>query len=278
VKQNLPATPFFSRSGVPTAAFCKLLELTSITEVDFESILGFTQQYWRVPNMQAKDIEEKDEHLASQAIPLFKQLGVIGVPKIEPADHSWLAIYGATYVAIHKRIAHMVSLWGNGIYWVNTAYLVSRRLLDEIKESPDVLTKPVEGGLPFSPNWRAPDVLPQTEAELPAFILSQISHHRRWRQDREHIVIAEDENGKPAGTDGTLRAFEAQCTPGGESLLVVSSQPHINRQGLAASRIVGNRFTNVVATGYDTPAEKVNVTRTLDDIAKFVYDIAQAAT
>lgn len=279
MNKTFPATPLINRNGVPTKSFRQLLELTNIVATDFDEILRLTQEQWRVHGKMPKDIDETEEcaRIADRAMPLFRQLGVISVPRLEPGSRSWLAIYGATYVAIHKRFARAVALWNEGVTWTNTAYLASRRVLDPVKESPDVLTKPIDGGLPFVPSWRAPDVLPATEAELYALVLSQVGHHRRWRQDREFFPVAEDESGKPAGTDGTLRACEGACDLGGSGLIVVSSQPHILRQGFAASRIVGKYFTDVEATGYDVPTDKVIVARTLDDLAKFLFDIAQAA-
>ncbi len=253
--------------------------MTSIIECDVESIVELTQKHWIVPGKKPMEIVEEDAHLLADALPLFRGLGLIGVPILGSGRRQWIVLYGASYVAIHKRIVRAVRLWNDeGVRWTNVALLASRRVLDPKKESADVLTKPVDGGLRFRPGWEPPAVLPTTEAELCPYILEQIGHHRMWDPSREHIVIAEDEAGKNAGTEGTLRAFVNQCDPRGESIVVVSSQPHIQRQGLMASRILGDRFEQIEATGYDTPAGIVNVTKTLHEIAQLLYDIHACAT
>jgi len=274
MKRTLPATPFFSRTGVPTGPFLRLLELTGITERTFDGILELTQKHWRIPDATAAKIAERDAHLADGALPLFRELSLVGVPKISPGDRQWFVHLGATYVAMHKRFAHGVELWKErGVRWSNTAYLTSarRRYVEPPKDSErdEVLLKPVAGGLPFASGWQPPETLPATENELMPYILTQVGHHRAWNRDRERFVTHPNEK---ANTADTLVAFVEQCDPRGEACVIVSSQPHILRQGLTAARILGDRFNRYDFMGYDTP-EALNVTKTLDDVAKLVYEL-----
>ena len=274
MKRTLPATPFFSRNGVPTKPFVDLLELAGISDRSFDGILELTQKSWRKEGTTAAKIVEEDSHLADRALPLFRALSLVGAPKLSPGDRQWSVLLGATYVAMHKRFAYGVGLWKqNGIRWSNTAYLTSARAryVEPPKDSErdEVLLKSVEGGLPFAPGWQAPQSLPATENDLMPYILTQVGHHRTWNRDRERFVTHQSDK---ANTVDTLHAFIEQCDPRGDSCLVISSQPHVLRQGLTAARVLGDRFSRYDFGGYDTP-EAVNVTKTLDDIAKLVYEL-----
>lgn len=276
MKRNLPATPFFTSNGVPTRPFQRLLELTGIVEADFASIVDLTKRHWRVQGKTPAEIVEKDAHLLEEALPLLKDLRVVGAPKIQAGDRQWTIILGATYVGMHKRIAYAVDLWKNhGVRWPNTAYLTSARKRFTVppkdQERDDVIVNPVEGGLPFVPHWRRPEIPPATESELVQHILWQVGSQRTWNTARERFVRHDSEN---ANTMDTLKAFADQCDPQGDACLVISSQPHILRQGMMAARVLGDRFQRYDFAGYDTPAA-VNLTKTLDDIAKFLYDLSE---
>lgn len=280
MKLRFPATPLTHTSGVPTQALVALLELTDIrVSRDMEAINQATQLAWRKPDLQAAQIVEEHAHLAEQAAPLFRALGLTGVPVLQPGKRQWTILLGATYLAMHKRTAHAVNLMKDtGVSWLNTAMLVSKRPLfnkgPHDKESTEVITNPVAGGLPFRKGWEPPTSLVETEAELVPFILSQVGHHYPWDASREHTVIADDVDGKPANTVGTLRAFADQLDPRGDTLLVVSSQPHMLRQGIEAAKVLGDRFTTYEVTGYDMPGT-TNVTQKLDELAKLIFLLAQ---
>lgn len=274
MRKRLPATPLFHSSGVPTRALTGVLEECGINESDPHTIRDVTQRAWRKHDLTASQIEEEDAHLRDRLLPHFRQLGLIGIPRMGSKHFPWCAILGATYTAMHKRIAAAKNAFSVlGVRWMNTAYLVSTRPLYADKESPDVLSKPVEGGLPFCENWESlPVPLPKTEADLPTYIGQQIGQ-RPWDTNRERIAIGQNRaDGRPAGTIETFHAFANTFDPRGDGLLIISSQPHMLRQCIEASQILGDRFERYAVTGYDLPGD-VNVTKCLDELAKLIYDI-----
>ncbi len=274
MRKRLPATPLFQSSGVPTKALQSLLKECEIHDTDPKIIRDVTQRAWRKHGLQSAQIVEEDAHLRDRVLPYFRELGLIGIPKIPQGPYQWCAILGATYVAIHKRIAAAKQAHNAGARWMNTAYLVSQRGLFPDKESPDVLRKPVTGGLPFRDGWEktVSEGLPTNEATLMVYIWHQLGR-RPWSNNREQLVVAENKpDGKPAGTRETFKAFADQQDPRGDALLIVSSQPHMLRQCIEGSQELEDRFERYVVTGYDMPGE-INVTKTLDELAKLIFDI-----
>lgn len=275
MSNTLPATPLFLRDGRPTTALQELLACTGMgNETDAETIHGLTQQHWRKYGMQAAEIAEEDAGLLDVTKPIFQRLGLIGVPDIRANSRAdWVVVLGATYTAVHKRIAHLSHLEADKhITWDHAAYLGSRRGRFPDKEPDQVITKPVEEGLLFAPRWTVPAELPEDEAGLISLIREQIGNVLPGLDpSQDRIVIAENRpDGSPAGTRETLEAFARECDPQGKRLLIVSSQPHILRQTAEAAAVLGNRFRECIGTGYDV-LEKHNVTHFLDEIAKAIH-------
>lgn len=273
MRQRMPATPLFNSSGVPTKAFQALLDLTGIRETDPQAIRKLTQTAWLKQGKLSVQIEEENAHLAREAAPIFDSLRLTGVPRLQSDSFQWCVVLGATYVAMHKRIAHAASVWNEGKRWTNTAYLGSYRPLLADKESESIITKPVEGGLPFRLDWEAPKELPQNEGHLFAYILHQVRGNFPRNPGREANVIAGNRpNGSPAGTKETLESFVSMNDPRGTSCLIVSSQPFVLRAQIEATQILGDRFEIVEATGYGVEGT-MNVTKTLHELAKIVFDL-----
>ncbi len=286
MKRSMPATPLFSSSGVPTKAFRGLLSLTGIEEADPRAIRDLTQRAWYKEGKTSAQIVEEDAHLRERAVPFFRDLKLIGIPRIDPGQFQWMVGLGATYVAMHKRYASAVRAWKEaGLRFSNVAYLVSNRpryaeMPLGTQEKDDVILQPVVGGLAFHPGWQRPAKLPDTEAEIMQMILAQVGHHRPWNSSpqHEHMVIAPNQpDGKAAGTIGTLQAFVDQCNPRGSALLVVSSQPHMLRQLLDATNVLGDRFERYEVTGYDIAPEDVNVTKTLHELSNLIHQLVVPA-
>lgn len=281
MKRRMPATPLFLSSGVPSRPLRGLLMETGFPDLtDARAVREVVMKHWRKPGLQAAEIKDEDAHLLERVRPFFKDLGLIGVPQLEPGKRQWCAILGATYAAMHKRIAHAVRMWErDGVQWTNTAFLVStRKRFADDKETDAIITAPVEGGLSFDPNWKPPTSLPTTEHELMVLILNQIWHHLPWEKTNRHefvVLGADKSDGRPAGTRETLEAFAKDTDPRGESLVIISSQPHILRQGIETSVILGDRFELYEPTGYDMP-KTPNVTQTFDELAKLIFDIVGA--
>lgn len=274
MRKRLPATPLFQSSGVPTKALQSLLKECEIHDTDPKIIRDVTQRAWRKHGLQSAQIAEEDAHLRDRVLPYFRELGLVGVPEVPRDLYAWCVILGATYVAMHKRIAAAYNAHNSGAVWENTAYLTSQRPLFPDKEGPDVLRKPVDGGLPFRGGWErmVSERYPTNEATLTVYVWHQL-HPRPWGIETERLVVAENKpDGKPAGTIETFQSFAEQQNPGGDALLIVSSQPHMLRQCVEASKVLGDRFERYVVTGYDMPGD-VNVTKMLDELAKLIFDI-----
>lgn len=273
---RLPANPIIGTGGGPTKTFRALLNLFDINETRPDAILDAVQKQWRKLDKKPAEIGEEHGAFKDRALPLFRELGMLGIPDLEPSTFQWVAVLGATYVAMHKRYATAIRAHREqGLRGMNAALLTSRRpRFKDDKETDDVLSKPVSGGLAFASNWARPATMPETEHGIGQMILGQVGHHRPWSLDREHLVVAEDkQSGGNAGTVETFRAFADQCDPRGDALLVVSSQPHMLRQLLEGATILGDRFARYVVTGYDVPPKDVVVTRMLDELAKTFWDI-----
>ena len=268
---NLPATPLFDSSGVPSNALVGLLALTGITARDPMEILAQTQARWRKPDLAAAQIPEEFGDQKAGAIPFFTELGLLGELPLPNGDFSDVIVFSGTYVAIHKRLAYMI----NGrkkskARWMLTTYLASsgRERFAKDKETDEIITAPVKSALDFWPGWTAPTVLPATEAELVPYVLDQVGHHRLWPQSGERFAVTTEKTSK-----GTLRAYAEQFDPRGESLLVISSQPHGLRQCMEAAAILGDRFKTYHLAGYGTADGDVHVSKTLDEIAKMIFDL-----
>lgn len=279
--RSLPATPLFKSNGVPTRAFQKILEICQINETDFPTIVELTQKHWRKPGVAAANVEEKGGHLRTQLLPHFRSLGLVGAPPLGNESAQWGFLLGATYAAIHKRVAHAAKTWNGGIRWANTAILVNKRkLFTEKQETAAVLAAPVVNGLPFVPGWVLPETLPALEADLPTYVRAQVGANIPWNRDvsRFHTVVADDKaEGGHAGTMETLRACAKQLNPGGNTCFVFSSQPYVLRAIIETQLAFGNRFAHYYGTGYDDrEPEKINVSQTLDELAKLVFTLSEA--
>jgi hypothetical protein len=278
MSKSLPATPLFNSNGVPSPALRKVLEICQINETDFDTIVEVTQKNWRKKDVAAANVIEEDGHLRTQLLQHFRSLGLVGSPPLGHESGQWSIILGATYAAIHKRAAHAAKTWMGGIRWTNTAILVSKRkLFTEKQETAAILAAPVVGGLPFTPNWKLPETLPAVESDLPAYIRSQVGDNIPWNRDtsRFHTVVASDKaEGGPAGTAETLRAFAEQLNPGGTNCFVFSSQPYVLRAIIETQLALKGRFTRYFGTGYDDrKPETINVTQTLDELAKLIFTL-----
>lgn len=280
--RSLPATPLFNSNGVPSRTFRKILEVCQIHDTDFDVIVDVTQKHWRKKDVAAANVKEEDEHLRTLLLPHFRSLGLVGTPPLGQDSAQWGLILGATYAAIHKRAAYAAKTWKSGIHWVNTAILVNKRpLFTQKQETAAVLAAPVVGGLPFVPEWKLPETLPALEADLPAYIRAQVGANIPWNRDplRFHTVVADDKpEGGHAGTMETLRACAEQLDVRGTSCFVFSSQPYVLRGVIEAQLALGDRFSHYYGSGYDDRnPETINVTQTLDELAKLVFTLSSAA-
>jgi len=278
--KRLPATPLFSTSGVSTRPFKAILEATDIRADDLGTIVALTQEKWRKPTLLAAQITDEQEHLSKELLPHFRNLQLVGVKPLEPRKYQWTALLGATYVAVHKRLKRAVDAWKReDAKWTNTVLLGSHRSRFNTsannKENDDVLSKVVDGGLPFDPDWKVPPTFPNTEGGIMDLVRKQVGRAFPWDRQREYLLTAPNKaDDKPAGTKETLRFFADELDPQGANLLLISSQPHMLRQQIEAQKILGHRFDRIDITGYDLPAE-VTVTQTPDELAKLVFDITQ---
>lgn len=279
MKGRLPVTPFFKNSGEPTRHFREILNVCQVQEDTFEGIVEVTQECWRQHGTTAAKVEDKDEHLREILLPHLRGLGLIGEMPLAKERGQWGIVLGGTYAAIHKRLALAVRAWNKGGHWVNTAVLTNERVLFKDKqETIDVLTNPVKGALPFAKDWKVPSVLPETESQLFAYIATQVGHKFPWNRlpEHEHDVVTV---GTEGGTRKTIETLASRCDPRGETCFVFSSQPYVQRQTLETQLALGARFAEYHGTGYDDrDANAINVTQTLDDIAKLIFAINEART
>ena len=278
MKKRLPVTPFFKSSGEPTRHFREILDICQISAGNIGEIVEVTQDCWRQKDRTASRVDEKDAHLREILLPHFRGLGLIGEMPLAKDKAQWAIVLGGTYAAIHKRIALAVRAWQNGGHWVNTAVLTNERVLyTDKQETPDVLTSPVKGGLAFAPDCKPPPTLPGKEADLFAYIATQVGHHFPWNRtvEREFHVVTP---GAEGGTKKTLETLAERCDPRGSTCFVFSSQPYVQRQTLETQLVLGSRFAQYFGTGYDDRDPlQINVTQTLDEIAKIAFTVWNAA-
>lgn len=277
MKRRLPVTPFFKSSGEPTRHFREILDVCQVQANNIEGINEVTQECWRHHGVTAAKVEDRDAHLREILLPHFRGLGLVGEMPLAKEKAQWGIVLGGTYAAIHKRLSLAVRAWNNGVHWVNTAVLTNERVLfTDKQETADVLTNPVKGALPFAKDWKAPPVLPETESQLFAYIATQVGHHFPWNRspEREHDV---ETAGTDGGTRKTLETLASRCDPRGTTCFVFSSQPYVQRQTLETQLVLGTRFTEYHGTGYDDrDPQSINVSQTLDDIAKLIFAINEA--
>lgn len=284
--KRLLATPICGSDGTLTTPFRELCLLTGLDKLgpidDIGMVHTLLQRYWYQDGVAAGAIVEKHAELIPKMTPLFHDLQLLGevLPPVQRYDTVFLL--GATYTAVHKRIALLARLYDMGIRWNIAVFTANRRKrwdgsegTPNDKENDDVIVKPVEGGLPFITGWQRPDVLPKNEGEIVDYVLGQVAHEAL--SHARTVSVTENEK---AGTRLTLETWARESRPSAREKLglglLVGSQPHVLRSRIEGIAALGPHFDAIEACGYDM-ASAVRGTYTLDELAKLVDTLLKTA-
>lgn len=280
------ATPLSHSDGTLTTPFRSLCALTGLEQhgpIDtLEHVHPLLQQHWYQGGTAAGAIVEQHAHLLPEMLGLFGDLQLTGAVSPSEPTYGVAFVLGATYIAVHKRIALLAELYDRGFRWNQTVFTANRRKrwdgspgTPNDKERDDVIVQPVDGGLPFVAGWQRPDVLPKDEGEIVEYVLTQVDHP--VLSIPRTVCITENEK---AGTRLTLetwaKALQGETAKYANGLLV-GSQPHVLRSRIEGIAALGPYFYAIDACGYDM-ASSLGGTKTLDELAKLVDTLVKTAS
>ncbi len=285
--KKLLATSLSDSDGNLTTPFRSLCELTGLNKLGpidtLEQVHPLLQEHWYQGDIAAGAVVEKHANLILLMEPHLLDMHFLGevLPPIQHYDVVF--VLGALYTAVHKRPAFFARLYDMGIRADLTVFTANMRKrwdgtegTPNDKESDDVITKPVDGGLPFIPGWQRPDILPKNEGEIVHYVLGQVAHEAL--SGPREVCITYDAK---AGTLRTLETWSqnspyAQGTKRARALLV-GSQPNVLRSQIEGVAALGQHFESIDACGYDL-LSRLRGTYTLHELAKLVDTLLKTAS
>lgn len=262
-------TPLFDNAGKPSDALLKLLQLTNVAhDGTLAGIRDATQREWYQEGRLRKDVEEQHASLKDQVMPLFRTLGMVDAVTAPVGGGFFnVLVLGATVTAVRKRYRYFRDEQRKqGWLWIGMYFLGSTRKLGQ--QEIDLLLKPDNPDLPFSPDWEPILDTAVTEAQM----MSMVAHQTVIR---DVMVLSTPEvEGRNANTGDTVRYWKEVIRCEEPDVLVVSSQPYVSYQGLTAQNVLGHPY-RVTAIGYAAPPT-ITVSGYLDNVAKLIYELAIA--
>lgn len=259
-------SPFFDPTGNVSKPMATLLELFDFHATGFDAVHRFTQTAWYQGGKVRAEIEEQHPALKTEALPIFRELGLVDAVHAVHMQHIQAAVLGATVGAMRKRLRFLISEFERGVRFTRLFFIASARpLLVEGVEKPEALANDVD--LPFDNKAAALATLPTNESQAVDWLLDHCTKQFPW-QHRVTVVSCPG----TANTEQTLRQYLSEVRPTGAQLLV-SSQPYVADQAAAAQMIFPDHCP-VEVIGYQAPPA-TKVSQFLDTIAKTIDKISR---
>lgn len=208
---------------------------------------------------------------------LLKELNLVDAVPAPSRPYAGALVLGAAIVAVRKRLAFLLEQWnrdpevsGFRVTFPTVYLLGGARPLDQEKESPTVLSAPVE--LPFKDGWTPSNEIPATEADMMRLVFEQ-SDIPPWKGvfiDTPLQPTADDQTRQPNTADTVKEFLKTHPKPG--TYLAVSSQPFVARQTINVRQVLSEGFTIVGIGG--AAAATLPLKTFLDEVARLLYEEA----
>lgn len=259
-------SPFFDPTGNVSKPMATLLALFDFHGTGFDAVHRFTQTAWYQAGKLRAEIAEQYPALKTEALPIFRELGLVDAAHAVHMQHIQAAVLGATVTAMRKRLRFLISEFERGVRFTQLFFIASARpLLEDGPESPEALANDID--LPFDNKAAALATLPTNESEAAEWLLHHCTKQFPW-QHRVAVVSCPG----TANTEQTLQQYLSQVRPTGAQLLV-SSQPYVIDQAAAAQMIFPS-YCPIEVIGYQAPTA-TKVSHFLDTIAKTIDKISR---
>jgi hypothetical protein len=242
----------------------ELMRLTGIEPVSsLKEVVEKTQKKWiRSVNVEREDLFENHQELKS---PIFTQLSRLGLlSSVMPAkgEYDYVLLLGATYQTYKSRLKFLEEIIESGIKVKTIALLGSLR--------------PLEHGHELSVMVRdqAFKTSPINEIEMMEMLFKQSS--LKGYQTVKIASPMKNNNGQlvRANTLDTVVDFaNLNLRPG--SVLVISNQPYVIRQGLVVRRVL--KWPWRIETVGPKPRIDTPTSVYFDELARTLYEINAAA-
>ena len=164
----------------PVPALLKLFNALGITHNnDILALNKLAQEnFLRKPGQERWNMPEMYPDKRSQILPILEELGVIEEILPSASSYDFIFIHGGFISRMRKRLHFLNSLWPTLDKKIreNTKIILlsGARPLDPKQEGPAALAKQEFSSIPFRPEWKTPETLPQTEDKLVPFLWDQI--------------------------------------------------------------------------------------------------------
>jgi hypothetical protein len=280
-QENIHTKPTLSQilinqDNKPTPDLLKILQETNINhDGTWQDILTQTQKTWLRPAGQERWENQTPLTCVCENLPtLFENLALVHEVKPLKLHYNYAVFLGATLETVRSRLAHLITLWNDGIRFDSIIVLAGKRQLDSTLESPESLLNNTCAQLPSKQNWQFNGQLPTTETEMIKFVFDQTNTPEKWSTIPCIFVDAPmqtAENGslRRPNTQDTVDEWLKQNNPTPGSILSISNQPYIGYQDAVLRKALPKEF--VIET-VGTSCSDTKPTVILDSLARWIYN------
>ncbi len=269
----------------PTLHLQEIIEKTHIhTDGTLGDLIAQTQKsqkeggWMRTQGTERWDLLMSDASDSEWYIDTFRQMGFIEEIKPLSTTYTYGVIFGATIQGMRERLSYLIDLITHRDIHVDTiVFLVGQRPRDEKRENIHVLFEERIPNIPLRKEWQRPNVLPQTETDLAYLIVDQVElpldiKNRIIIVDTPMVQKSDGTMTRPT-TDDTVRAWMDQHPKKG-SVLCISSQPHVHRQGYVARRLLPPGW-DIECVGSAASLKELTPSLLLDALARSLFELSK---
>lgn len=237
----------------PTA----LVELVSTLGLAADQdILEQTQKHWlRKPGHELWELEELSAHQRSFVLDWARKNQLFADWKPACQSYDKALIFGATTVAMERRLAYLIQLWKEGIRFNEIVWLTGKRPLDPRVDG--LVDRCQDESEAARVLWDEVD-LPTDMRKLPVVYI-------------DVPMIAVGNSFKRPNTADTIFAWLDQ-SPNPCKVFFVSNQPFCGYQFAVVKTCLPKEFSfDLVGSGFVTMSHRASAAVILDSLARWLY-------
>lgn len=263
--------------GKPTKNLRALLKIMEVQhDGTLANIVEITQKDWlRQAGKERWEINDCFANKREQVRSLLRCLGVVDEVKPSQKKYTYALILGALLQRTRSRIAHLVSLFNQGIRFDEIVVLTGQRSLNKKLESKELLLDAHNDILPFGKDWKFNGIMPKTETEMTKMVLNQAD----LPEGMKKLKITFVDSPMRKGANGTLRRPTTPDTvedwlkmnPAPGSCLAISNQPYVGYQHETLCSLLPQSF-DVQTVGLKVCKQSDTIALYLDSIARWLYE------
>ena len=279
LEKGVAIRPPLDHNGRPTQVLLELLDVLHVHhDGSLESIVAATQKVWLRP--AGKERWEIEDTFAAQrdvVMPLLEKMGFID--EIFPTflRYRHVLLLGATMQRMRTRLAYLIELWNNGVFFEDIVVLVGQRPRSPEIETDDVIMGKGASELSVKKDWKLSQ-MPATETDMARLVFEQTE--LPVGLDKIPVIFVDTPMQKTA--TGTLRRPNTVDTvlawlvtnPAPGLCMAVSNQPYCLYQDAVVRGCLHKGF-DLETVGSAAMTEKASVATYLDTVARYLYGMHQ---